>query len=239
MYLELSRVVEKNLSPLRAEFLLTRIRMRSTAWTLRLGGRSIAIRGGRLVSTAMRALTCRGQGICLVMIIAILVTGCTSLRDWRRFGYVQGLEPALDAGQTSASTTNQEAVLLSLAHRANLRPANNDLANIQREEWPAIAEAGFNLVDEQCEKYIDALFWWNRYKRATVTELSLVGAATAAILGIADASAAAIAITAAAFGLTTATVENIGNSVLLRAGTFGGENFSRSGSGDVPWRRFA
>ena len=148
------------------------------------------------------------------MIIAILVTGCTSLRDWRRFGYVQGLEPALDAGEASASTTNQEGVLLSLAHRANLRPANNDLANIKSQEWPTITEAGFNLVDEQCEKYIDALFWWNRYKRTTVTELSLVGAATAAILGIADASAAAIAITAAAFGLTAATVENIGNSVL-------------------------
>jgi hypothetical protein len=148
------------------------------------------------------------------MIIAILVTGCTSVRDWRRFGYVQGLEPTLDASQAAASAKNEENVLLNLAKDANLRPANDDLADIQGQEWGLVTESGFNLVNTQCEKYIDALFWWNRYKRTTVTELSLVGAATAAILGIANASAAAIAITAAAFGLTTATVENIGNSVL-------------------------
>src|SRR6185503_6636536 len=56
--------------------------------------------------------------------------------------------------------------------------------------------------------------WFNRAKARTTNQLTLAGAATSAILGAVAASTQALTITAVAFGLAGATVENVGSGLL-------------------------
>ena len=83
------------------------------------------------------------------------------------------------------------------------------------DDWAVFIEAGFNFIDEECNQYLDSLFWFNRYRRTTQNQIALTGATTAAIMGIAGAAAEAIAATATAFGFLTATADNFGSTVLF------------------------
>jgi hypothetical protein len=108
------------------------------------------------------------------------------------------------------STKNQKEIIEEFKVRAGL----TDMPRKGSDDWAVFIEAGFNFIDEECNQYLDSLFWFDRYRRTTQTQIAITGAATAAIMGIAGAAAEAIAATAAAFGFLTATTDNFGNSVL-------------------------
>ena len=143
------------------------------------------------------------------LLVAALSSGC-SMFDEKR-AYITGLPPTIDADRLRKSTEAQKNIVSDLLVRANLTggiPANGSA------DWAVFTEAGFGFVDEQCDRYLDALFWYNRARSATQTQLALTGATAASIMGILDASKEAIAITAAAFGFASGTVDTLASSVL-------------------------
>lgn len=89
-----------------------------------------------------------------------------------------------------------------------------EVSQITATEWPLIVRAGINQITARCEAYKDAIDQVNRSRKAVNTELAAVGAASAAIMGVAGASAKAIAITASAFGLAILTSDNLHSAVL-------------------------
>lgn len=152
----------------------------------------------------------------------VVAAGCSIQRE--RLGYVDGLSPIPKAETIEESTNNQNHVFEQLLRRAGAEfcitdPKKNSMKctapNDDDPHWSKIVEAGFGFVDEQCEQYIDALFWYNRFRNTTSKQLSITGAATASIMGIVDSSAKAIAVTAAAFGLSSASFDNLTANVLF------------------------
>lgn len=144
----------------------------------------------------------------LLLVFVIAATGCS--KNLQRHKFVDGLSPVPDAKAVKVSTENQNEVFKQLLIRSQLgtAPGDGDV------KWGQFVEAGFGFVDEQCEQYLDSLFWYNRFRNTTAKQLSVTGAATASVMGIVESSAAAIAVTAAAFGFTSASFDNLTGNVL-------------------------
>lgn len=79
-----------------------------------------------------------------------------------------------------------------------------------------VTKAGLLVIDAACGEYLEALFWLDRGKTHTVAQLGLVNTAASGALGLFGGGADLIAAVGGAFGLTTATVENIGESLLYQ-----------------------
>lgn len=117
------------------------------------------------------------------------------------------------ASAIGAYADNQEAVVLAVSRISGL-DASNGTAGWTGSEWKTFVTGGIQYADRQCEAYMNALFWFHRAKSRTTSQIDMIGAATAGLLGIVQATARAISITAVAFGLTSASVENIGSGLL-------------------------
>jgi hypothetical protein len=109
--------------------------------------------------------------------------------------------------------TAQKALVDALVQRAGL-PAGTGLAPYD-PYWDLVFRAGEQVVGGQCDQYLDALFRFNREQRAGRVGLAATAATTGAIMGLAGVSAKAIAITAAAFGLTSSLFDAATDSVLF------------------------
>lgn len=154
--------------------------------------------------------------ILLLVLTVILAVGCAKQRQ--RIRDAEGVSPTLDAAMISNSTQVQDKVFMQLLVRAGLCTGSGDCKEKVpadgNKDWGKVVEAGFGFVDELWENYMDALFWYNRFRNTTSKQLSITGAMTASVLGILDASSEAIAITAASFGFSSASFENLSGTLL-------------------------
>jgi hypothetical protein len=81
-------------------------------------------------------------------------------------------------------------------------------------DWKYVTQAGLVEVDIQCDRYLAALFSFDREQRAGRQVLTAAGAGTAAIMGLTGAAGVSIALVAAAFGLAANVFDAGVNSVL-------------------------
>ena len=143
--------------------------------------------------------------------VALLLAGSFSLGGCGQLQtLVNGPGYDIDKTKVTAYAQDQNAVVEAVSQMAGLKgvePASS-------EEWRRFVVAGIQYSDRQCEAYMNALFWANRAKARTTQQFTLAGAATSAILGAVAASAQALTITAVAFGLAGATIENVGSGLL-------------------------
>jgi hypothetical protein len=111
-----------------------------------------------------------------------------------------------------SSIAAQDQMVDALIHTAGLPP---EALSARNPNWSLVWKAGLYEIGRQCDQYLDALFRFNREQHALHQDLAAAAGATGAIMGIAGASAKALAITAAAFGLSNALFEAHVNSVLF------------------------
>jgi len=145
----------------------------------------------------------------LVVVIALTVSGCGLQRGDAEL-LMQGPSQQFDPASVGKYASDQNAVLAAISRTAGFegrQPAGP-------EEWKAFVVAGFEYADSQCEDYMEALRRLEIVRKRSTQQLGLFGGATAGILGIVGAASSAIAITAVAFGLATATIDNVANSLL-------------------------
>jgi hypothetical protein len=126
---------------------------------------------------------------------------------------IRGVEPTLEQLNVSATLDAENQLVNNLIQAAGL-PPGTQLAPYDNT-WSLVMKAGVYEIGRQCDQYLDVLFRFNREQRAGRQDLAAAAAATAAIMGLASASAKAIAITAAAFGLATSLFDASVNSVLF------------------------
>jgi hypothetical protein len=145
----------------------------------------------------------------LHLVIFISCAGCV---DSDRIRLLTGPGVDLNATDIQYYRANQDVVvqnLLALAGRGGVPESDIN-------DWSPVVDAGIGFVKQRCEAYLDAIFWFNRYKNTTVNEINLLGAGTASALGIAQASARDIALVALAFGITAQTIEILSSSILYK-----------------------
>jgi hypothetical protein len=147
-------------------------------------------------------------------VIAALVAGllavsaCSSQRADVELLW-NGPAQQFDATTLGAYAVNQQKIMEHLA-----TTAGTTNPPVGSEEWRKFVNAGFDFADSQCETYMAALRRLDIARRRAVQQTNLAGAATAGILGIVGAASSAIAITAIAFGLTSATIDNVSGGLL-------------------------
>lgn len=81
-------------------------------------------------------------------------------------------------------------------------------------DWSKVINAGIDYADQRCEAYMHALFRLNRDKSTAVSQVGLLGGATAGIQAATSALAKEVAITAVLFGLASSTIENYSSNLL-------------------------
>lgn len=146
--------------------------------------------------------------ICAALLSACALSGCGTTSN-----LLLGVPPSLQQSNLVADEASQEMMIESLQRKAALpagtRLGPNDL------NWGLVAEAGLVEVDVQCDRYLAALFAFNREQRAGRQILTAAGAGTAAIMGITGAPGMSIAVVATAFGMAASIFDAGVNSVLF------------------------
>lgn len=143
-------------------------------------------------------------------LLLIGLTACNPLRTRELYAQLEGPRPELDSEDLEGFAERQSGAVDQLLILAGLQqkpaPGSND--------WQAVVDAGILYVDQVCEEYIGALFWFDRWRDSAKSGVALTGASASAAMGILGAAAEAIALTATAFGLTTALIDVGANTVL-------------------------
>ena len=126
----------------------------------------------------------------------------------KQVGYSGNL-PDYDVKNVESFRQNQDSVALAFARLGGLKelPANGG-------DWRPVVDGGMLYVDTRCERFMDALFWLNRARETTSNQIQYAGAATSAILAIANVTKELIGIAPLGFGFADQTVNNIGQGLL-------------------------
>jgi hypothetical protein len=153
--------------------------------------------------------------VTLVMLAALL-SGCVGVRPDPMLRTGPGVN--FDPQEVEAFRKAQDDVLNQLYLSAGLAK-DNDTGIVKAPtddaaEWGKVINAGMDYADQRCEAYMHALFRLNRDKNTAISQIGLVGAATAGILAAVAATAKEVAITAILFGLAASTVENYSSNLL-------------------------
>lgn len=156
----------------------------------------------------------------LALSLSIVLAGCGIVRDQADPSRpsVRGVPATIDRLPFEEVAERQTRLTVALAQQAGLVDADGKvvLPAKQSSDWRLVLKSGVQMVENQCDAYLDSLFRFNREQLAGRQGLSAVGGASAAIMGLANAPAGAIAATAAAFGLTTSLFDAAANSVLFQ-----------------------
>jgi hypothetical protein len=148
-------------------------------------------------------------GAVALVFLAALLSGCVGLRPDPMLRTGPGVD--FDSKEVQAFRENQDQVLAELYVSAGL--AKNAPPS-GAEDWGKVISAGMDYADQRCEAYMNALFRLNRDKNTAVSQLGLVGTATAGILAAASAAAKEVAVTAILFGLGASSIENYSSNLL-------------------------
>ncbi len=119
----------------------------------------------------------------------------------------KGPSPVLDATAVANASNNKAWVMYALECDAGYCDRND-------VDYSAVAEAGFNYVDDQCNSYFNQLFFIDRGRSQIKSGLAATDATTTAILGITGAAVPTLTIVAAAFGLASAATDIIAGTYL-------------------------
>lgn len=142
-----------------------------------------------------------------ILVTGVFLTGCTTVKSKGR-AYA-GNVPDFATQNVTEYREAQQTVVLEFARLGGLEqpPAHGD-------DWRPVVDGGMLYVDVRCERFLDALFWLNRVRETTSNQIQYAGAATSAILAIANATKALIGIAPLGFEFADQTVNNIGQGLL-------------------------
>lgn len=146
---------------------------------------------------------------CLTPLLALaLLPGCATYRNTSQVQDGPGLE--FRAAEVRAFRNNQDAVLEQL-----YRLAGQDVSQATAPgAWDPVIQAGMDYADSRCEAYMHALFRLNRDKKTVMSQISLLGTASAGLMAAAESAAKEVAAAAVMFGLASSTVDNLASNLL-------------------------
>lgn len=155
----------------------------------------------------MRHIRNRAATGVAILLAGIFLTGCTTVKS-KGSGYA-GNVPDVAAVNVTQFREAQDAVVGEFARLGGLQqpPAHGG-------DWRPVVDGGMLYVDVRCDRFLDSLFWLNRVRETTTNQIQYAGAATSAILAIANATRELIGIAPLGFGLADQTVNNIGQGLL-------------------------
>ncbi|MBX9842043.1 MAG: hypothetical protein K2Z80_09590 [Xanthobacteraceae bacterium] len=143
--------------------------------------------------------------------VALLQAGCSILDAT----YIrEGIGTNLSSAELVEVTNLQDLYVGEICRQAGLRITYRgdeiycDEVNLRPHEWATFVQAGMNDIDRRCDAYLAWLDNKRRWREPILKQLATTAATTAVLMGVTGASAKAISIAAAAFGLAQDTFVN-------------------------------
>lgn len=145
--------------------------------------------------------------LCVIVSGGLLSSGCATVN--RHISNYSANTPAFNPYDVGRFATRQSAVMDDFARLAGVQtPASGG-------EWRQVIDAGIHYADVRCDRFMDALFWFNRVRETTSRQIQFTGAAASAAMSILEASVSAIGLTPLGFTFLDQTVNNFGSGLLF------------------------
>jgi hypothetical protein len=144
----------------------------------------------------------------LLMVSLSGLAGCSTLDNMSALNN-NTTNTILSASEIANYAANQEAVYQALLSLAGLpgHPTTTD-------EWGQVIMAGVQYSNQKCENYLEAVDWAKQGRQRDSSLLGQMGTFTNGVMGITEASARDLALTAAAFGYTSAGFNTLNQDAL-------------------------
>lgn len=136
------------------------------------------------------------------------LAGCSTLNNMSALNNNK-MGTTLSADEIANYAANQEAVYQALLNLAGLpgHPTTTD-------EWGQVIMAGVQYSNQKCENYLEAVDWAKQGRQRDSSLLGQMGTFTNGVMGITEASARDLALTAAAFGSASAGFNTLNEDAL-------------------------
>lgn len=155
----------------------------------------------------------------LAIVLSAQLCGCTSgiQAIKRRASAYEANNPALAPADISKFSLEQNIIMLEFAKMAGTVPSGREEVDalLDVKEWRAVVDAGIHYTDVRCDKFMDALFWFNRAREGLSRQVQYTGAGVSAALAAVEASKKAIGLTPLGFSLVDQTINNLGAGLLF------------------------
>jgi hypothetical protein len=148
--------------------------------------------------------------------------GCADMAGLSWVNDRWGPSPVLVAAASADAAGRQVAVVNAMILATSGMPARTDPAGrvvvptpIGKDGWYITITAGFNVIDDACQTYLDDLWKLDRERSAATGIIAATGAAVAAVVNRGGGgTATTLVILAQAFGLAGTLTTNLANTYL-------------------------
>jgi len=143
----------------------------------------------------------------LVLAAALATSACASVQD--HVSAYKGNVPDLSDTDVAAFVAAREHVVAQLKTLSGTDP------QVDGDDWRPVVDAGILYADVRCDRYMNALFWFNRARESSSREIGFGGSATSAALALLNAGKDLIGLAPLGFTFLDQTVNNIGKGLLF------------------------
>lgn len=147
------------------------------------------------------------KNIALLTAAALATSACTTVRE--HVGAYKANVPDLSEKDVAAFVAAREAVVGQLKILSGTDPQKDG------DDWRPVVDAGILYADVRCDRYMNALFWFNRARESSSREIGFAGSAASAAMALLDAGKDLIGLAPLGFAFLDQTVNNVGKGLLF------------------------
>lgn len=143
----------------------------------------------------------------LVLAAALANSACTTVQE--DITAYKSNVPDLSDTDVAAFVAARENVMKTLKTLSGTNPQEDG------DDWRPVVDAGILYADVRCDRYMNALFRFDRARETTSRQIGFTGSAASAAMALLNASKDLIGLTPLGFTLADETVNNIGKGLLF------------------------
>jgi hypothetical protein len=145
--------------------------------------------------------------LALALAAAVATSACTTVRD--HIDAYESNVPDLSATDVAAFVAAREDVIAKLKLLSGTSPEKDG------DDWRPVVDAGILYADVRCDRYMNALFWFNRARESSSRQIGFGGSAASAAMALLNASKDLIGLAPLGFTFLDQTVNNVGKGLLF------------------------
>jgi hypothetical protein len=149
----------------------------------------------------------RMNRLALMLAGALAASACTTVQE--HVDAYKGNKPDLSDTDVAAFVAARENIIDELKTLSGTDPQRDG------DDWRPVVDAGILYADVRCDRYMNALFWFNRARESSSREIGFAGSATSAAMALLNASKNLIGLAPLGFTFLDQTVNNIGKGLLF------------------------
>lgn len=145
--------------------------------------------------------------LALALAAALASSACTTVQE--HVDAYRSNVPDLDRNDVAAFVAAREEVVGQLKALSGTDPRQDG------DDWRPVVDAGILYADVRCDRYMNALFWFNRARASTSRQIGIGGSAASAAMALLNAGKDLIGLAPLGFTFLDQSVDNVGKGLLF------------------------